>query len=163
MDAKRFAICAIADGLLAFAGCATSPQDERRRQDMEADIDEILGYELDEAEYGKPRSCLSVHEYRRIRALGDRHLLFEGRNDKQWVNMLLGRCLGLEDDSRFIMRQNLSGRACNKDRFEVMDPFDTMSNGGLGPTCILGEFRPVSKGQVAEIEARLEMRSPCYR
>jgi len=158
MDAKRIAICAIAVGLVAFTGCATSPADERRRLDMEADIDEILGYELDEAEYGRPRDCLSVHEYRNFRPLGDRHVLFEGRKDKQWVNVLLGRCLGLKDDSRFIMRQNMSGYACDKDQFEIMDPFDPVSGGGMGPTCILGEFRPVSKGQVAEIEDRLEMR-----
>jgi len=158
MDAKRIAICAIAVGLVAFTGCATSPADERRRLDMEADIDEILGYELDEAEYGKPRNCLSVRDYRKVRPLGNRHLLFEGRKDKQWVNVLLGRCLGLKDDSRFIMRQNMSGYACDKDQFEIMDPFDPVSGGGMGPTCILGEFRPVSKGQVAEIEDRLEMR-----
>ena len=158
MDAKRFATCTVATCLLAFAGCATSPEDERRRLDMEADIDEILGYELDEAEYGKPRDCLSVHEYRNFRPLGDRHLLFEGRKDRQWVNVLRGRCLGLEEDSRFIMRQNMSGRACDKDRFEIMDPFDPVSSGGMGRTCILGTFKPVSKGQVAEIEDRLEMR-----
>ena len=158
MDAKTFAICAVTAGLVAFAGCATSPADERRRLDMEADIDEILGYELDEAEYGKPRNCLSVRDYRKVRPLGNRHLLFEGRKDKQWVNVLLGRCLGLKDDSRFIMRQNMSGYACDKDQFEIMDPFDPVSGGGMGPTCILGEFRPVSKGQVAEIEDRLEMR-----
>ena len=158
MDAKRFAMCAIAAALLGFAGCATSPEDERRRQDMEADIDEILGYELDEAEYGRPKNCLSTREYRSFRPLGDRHLLFEGRKDKLWVNMLRGRCLGLEDDSRFIMRQNMSGQACAKDLFEVMDRFDPISSAGMGPTCILGEFRPVSKGQVAEIEDRLDMR-----
>ena len=158
MDAKKFALCAVAAALVAFAGCATSPEDERRRQDMEADIDEILGYELDEAEYGRPKNCLSTREYRSFRPLGDRHLLFEGRKDKLWVNMLRGRCLGLEEDSKFIMRQNMSGQVCDKDLFEVMDRFDPISSAGKGPTCVLGEFRPVSKGQVAEIEDRLEMR-----
>lgn len=158
MDAKKFAICAVAAALLALSGCAASPEDERRRQDMEADIDEILGYELDESEYGRPKNCLSTREYRSFRPLGDRHLLFEGRKDKLWVNMLRGRCLGLEEDSKFIMRQNMSGQVCDKDLFEVMDRFDPISSAGMGPTCILGEFRPVSKGQVAEVEDRLEMR-----
>jgi len=158
MEARRFVTCTVVASMLAIVGCATSPEDERRRLDMEADIDEILGYELDEAEYGKARDCLAVHEYRNFRPLGDRHILFEGRKDKQWVNVLRGRCLGLEDDSRFIMRPNMSGRTCNKDRFEIMDRFDPISSGAMGPTCALGEFRPVSKGQVAEIEDRLEMR-----
>ena len=158
MDAKRFAICAVAAALLGFAGCAASPEDERRRQDMEADIDEILGYDLDPAEVRTPKNCVSTREFRRFRPLGDRHLLFEGRKDKLWVNMLRGRCLGLEKDSKFIMRQNMSGQVCDKDLFEVMDRFDPISSAGKGSTCILGEFRPVSKGQVAEIENRLEMR-----
>ena len=158
MDVSRFATCTIAACLLTVAGCATSPEDERRRHDMEADIDEILGYELDEAEYGNPRSCLFTREYRRFRPLGDRHVLFEGRNDKLWINVLRGRCPGLEDDSKFIMRQSMSGRVCDTDLFEVMDRFDPISSAGMGPACILGEFRPVSKAQVAEIEDRLELR-----
>ena len=77
--------------LLALAACATSPEDEQRRKDMEADIDEIMSYELDKTEFGETKNCLSKNEFRSFRALGDRHLLFEGRNDKQWVNVLRGR------------------------------------------------------------------------
>ena len=158
MDTRRFTICTIVASLLAFAGCATSPEDERRRQEMEADIDDILTYELDKDEYGEAKKCLSDREYRSFRALGDRHLLFEGRNDKQWVNVLRGRCIGLRDDSKFIMRQSMSGHACDMDRFDVIDQFDPISSGGMASTCVLGEFKPVAKAQVGEIEDRLEMR-----
>lgn len=160
MDTSRFAISAIVAALLALGGCATSPEAESRRQDMEADIDEIMSYELDKTEFGDPKNCLSENQYRSFRPLGDRHLLFEGRKDKQWVNVLRGRCVGLRSDSIFVMRQTTAGRSCDMDRFDVVDRSDAlMSTGvGMGPTCVLGEFIPVAKAQVQEIEARLKMR-----
>jgi hypothetical protein len=128
---------------------------------MEADIDEILSYELDETVFGDPKNCLSEVQYRSFRALGNRHLLFEGKNDKQWVNVLRGRCSGLDDDTLFVMWQSMSGRLCDKDHFEAADRTgSSLSQGGaaMGPTCTLGEFIPVAGAQVNEIEARLEMR-----
>ena len=142
--------------LLALAACATSPEDEQRRKDMEADIDEIMSYELDKTEFGETKNCLSKNEFRSFRALGDRHLLFEGRNDKQWVNVLRGRCHGLSDDSVFIMKPTFSGRTCENDRFEVVERSSVSLS--MGIACVLGEFRPVAKGQLHEIEARLEAR-----
>jgi hypothetical protein len=158
MGARRFVLCTVIASFLMLASCATSPEDEHRRQEMEADIDEILSYELDKAEYGEPGNCLSGHEYRSYRALGDRHLLFEGRNDKQWVNVLRGRCPALDDNSKFIMWQNMSGRLCDKDHFSVLDPFDSLASANMTRLCILGVFKPVTKAQVKEIEYRLEMR-----
>jgi len=159
MGTTRYTACAAVAALLALGGCATSPEDEQRRKDMEADIDEILTYELDKTEFGDPKNCLSTNEYRSFRALGDRHLLFEGRRDKLWINVLRGRCPGLRDDSTFIMRQSMSGRTCDKDRFDVVDMGGvSVSQGVAGPTCVLGEFKPVAKAQLQEIETRLEMR-----
>lgn len=158
METRRLAICVITASLLAFAGCATSPEDEARRQEMEADIDEILGYELDPLEYGEPRDCLSDSAYRSYRALGKRHLLFQGRQGKLWVNVLRGRCSGLDDDSTFVMRPSMSGRLCALDRFNVVEPGGSLARASTAPTCILGEFKPVTEAQVREIEDRLEMR-----
>ncbi len=160
MGTSRYATCAIVAALLTLSGCAISPEAEQRRKDMEADIDEILSYELDETEYGVSKNCLSDTQYRSLRPLGDRHLLFEGRKDKQWVNVLRGRCSGLEDDSVFIMRLSTAGRACDMDRFDLADMFEQDLPRGVGirATCVLGEFIPVTKTQVEEIEARLEMR-----
>ena len=159
MGTSRYTACAAFAVLLAVGGCATSPEDDSRRQNMEADIDEILAYELDKTEFGDPKNCLSTNEYRSFRALGNRHLLFEGRRGKQWVNVLRGRCPGLRDDSTFIMKPFTGGRTCDKDRFEVIDRTDiSLSQGIVGPTCVLGEFKPVAKAQLEEIETRLEMR-----
>lgn len=125
---------------------------------MEADIDDILTYELDPLEYGETRTCLSESEFRSYHALGNRHLLFRGRQGKLWVNVLRGRCAALSDDSVFIMRPALGGRLCENDRFDVAERFDSLSSAAMAPTCILGEFKPVAEAQVKEIEDRLEMR-----
>lgn len=158
MDTRRISICALAASLLAVTGCAISPEDEQRRKDMEADIDEILSYELDPLEYGEPRKCLSSGAYRSYRALGKRHLLFLGRQDKRWVNVLRGRCSNLSKDSLFIMEPGTSAQLCEMDQFRVGDRLDSIRNASMMPTCVLGEFRPVTEAQVEEIENRLEMR-----
>jgi hypothetical protein len=156
MSIRRIAIGTVVAALLALAACATSPADEQRRKDMEADIDEILTYELDKTEFEDPGRCLRESQYRSFRPLGDRHLLFEGRNGKQWINVLHGRCVSLDDDTVFVMHLTSSGRVCDKDRFEAVD---RMALGaGMGPVCVFGEFKPVAKAQVQEIEARLEAR-----
>jgi len=157
MNNKRTASIVLVTALLTIGGCATSPEAEMRRQNMEADIDEILSYELDETEFGDPENCLSQQKYRSFRALGNRHLLFEGRNDKQWINVLRGRCVGLDRDNVFVMKPTSAGRACDMDRFEIVDRSNTLLSQGMGASCTLGEFIPVATAQVQEIEDRLEM------
>lgn len=158
MDTRRFATCTIIACFLALAGCAVSPEEERKRQEMEADIDDILSQTLDPAEYGEPRTCLRDSEVRRYRALGDRHLLFEGRQGRLWVNVLRGRCLGLDRHSIFVMRPNQAGRICDMDRFSAVDRLSPTPGADASLMCGLGEFRPVTAAQVEEIENRLEMR-----
>jgi len=158
MHTRRLAVCTIIASLLTAGGCATSPEDEARRKEIEADIDEILAYELDPAEVGEPRKCLSENEFRSQRALGDRHLLFKGKQGQLWVNVLRGRCTSLDTDGVFIMEPSLSGRLCELDRFNVVPRFESVSSAQSAPSCVLGEFKPVTEAQVKEIEARLEMR-----
>lgn len=157
MDTTRFASCAMITAFLALTGCANSALEERKREEMEADIDEILSFELDPAEYGEPRSCLRDSEYQSYRALGQRHLLFQGRQKRLWVNVLRGRCFRLDDDVTFIVRPKISGRLCDKDLFGVASRSNPLRSVDSTPNCVLGEFRPVTEDQVKEIEKRLEM------
>ncbi len=158
MNTRTLAFCTVAASFLAFAGCATSPEEELKQQEMEADIDEILSYELDPLEYGEAKDCLSDTEYRSYRALGNRHLLFKGRQGKLWVNVLRGRCFGLDDNSVFVIKPGQAGRLCDMDRFNALNPPEPLSRADTAPTCALGEFRPVTEAQVEEIENRLQMR-----
>lgn len=154
-------------GLVAFfvAACAVSPEVEERRQAIEADIDEILSLPLDPAEYGDVKRCLSDMEYRNFRPIDERHVLFEGRRDKLWMNKLRGRCSDLRFGNVLVVRQFSGSRMCDGDQFRVTDWFDWpwyrrwpwyWGSWGTGPTCTLGKFQPVTEDQVAEIEARLE-------
>lgn len=149
--------------LLLLPGCATSPEAEARRAAAEADIDEIMSYELDPDEYGEVKKCLAEHEYDNFRPLGDRHILFEGRRGKLWINTLRGRCNDLRHGDVLVVKLTMGSRMCDMDRFEVTDWFDYpwyrrwgWGGWGSGASCSLGKFHPVTEAQVAEIEAVLE-------
>ena len=152
-----------AAAFLLLPACATSPEAEARRANMEADIDEILSYELDPAEYGQVKRCLAEREYDNFRPLGDRHILFEGRRGKQWINTLRGRCHDLHHGDALVVKITMGSRMCDMDRFEVADWFDYpryrgAGSWGTGVPCALGKFHPVTEAQVAEIESVLESR-----
>ena len=121
---------------------------------MEADIDEIMEYPVDATEVGETKRCLSEGNYRSYRALGERHLLFEGRRGKQWINVLRGRCRNLDRGDFYIMEPSSGRQLCSSDQFEVADRLTSTSFGdlGVGIKCSLGEFKPVTRAQVEEIE-----------
>lgn len=168
MNAMRIlgSFCVVVAVLLA--ACATSPDVENRREAMEADIDEILSYELDPAEFGESKRCLTDNEYRSFRPLGDRHILFEGRRDRLWVNKLRGRCHDLRYGDVLVVKSFTGTRMCDMDQFQATDWFDWPwyrrwpwrwgGSWASGASCVLGKFQPVTAAQVAEIEARLEAR-----
>lgn len=168
MGAVKYAIIMAGAVALFCAGCATSPEAESRRQAIEADITEILSYELDPAEFGETKRCLSDHEYRNFRALDDRHILFEGRRDRMWINTLRGRCHDLRFGDVLIVKSFGATRMCDMDRFQVADwfgwpwyrrwPWQWGGTWGTGPACSLGKFQPVTEAQVEEIEALLKSR-----
>jgi len=124
MATKISSTFTVAATLLVLAGCATSPEEERERMEKEADIDEIVNYQLDETEVGTDKKCLPDKDYLTFRALGPRHLLFEGKNDKMWINVLRGRCSGLRFHNVFITKPANPGRLCDMDRFGVADRSD---------------------------------------
>jgi hypothetical protein len=88
-------------------------------------------------------------------------LLFEGKKDKQWINVLRGRCSGLRFNDMFITKPSNPGRLCDMDHFEAVnrsDPTVLQRLDTSGYKCMLGVFKPAVKAQVAEIEKRLKMR-----
>ena len=123
MNTVRIAIL-LAGAAALLPGCASTPDADARREAMEADIDEILSYELEPAEYGEVKRCLADREYRNFRPLGTRHILFEGRRGKQWINVLRGRCNDLRHGDVLVVRLTTGSRMCDMDRFEVTEWFD---------------------------------------
>lgn len=160
------AIIAIA---LLCNSCAQSPAVEQRRKAVEAELGAILGQPLDDGSYGMPKRCLSEHEFRSFRALDDRHLLFFGRRDRQWINKLWTRCPDLRYGTVLRVRSYSSfSRICEMDSFKVDEwfswpwyrrwPWHWGSYWSTGMTCTLGKFQPVSEAQVQAIEDVLKSR-----
>lgn len=168
MAVIKYAIYTLLAVSLLFAGCATSPEVEGQRQEIEAVIASILSEPLDPEIYGETKRCLADQEYRNFRVLDDRRLLFEGRRDKLWLNTLRMRCPDLRHHSVLVVRSFSARRMCDMDTFQASDWFDWpwyrqwpwrwWSTWGMGMNCTLGKFQPVTGSQVAEIEAVLKSR-----
>ncbi len=166
MRITKLALILACIALLFLVGCATSPEAESRRLAIEADIDAILSQPLDPAGLPEMKRCLADNDYRHFRALDERHILFEGRSDRLWVNTLRGRCSDLRYGDVLVVRSFSGMRLCDMDRFAVADWFDwpwyrrwPWQWGGswhTGMSCTLGKFQPVTADQVAEIEAVLD-------
>jgi hypothetical protein len=159
MNVRRSAVC-VAAVLLVSGGCASSPDDESQRRAIEADIQDILSLSL--GEDGKPLRCLSDVQYRGFRALDEKHMLFTGKGDRRWINVLRQRCSDLRHGSVLRVRSHSMSHICNTDRFAVDDMFEwpwysrwpwQWGAWSTGMTCTLGPFYPVTDAQVAEIEA----------
>lgn len=154
----------IALAMLA-AGCAISPEAASRRQAMDADIAALIASPPDGAAVGESKRCLADSEYQSYRALDDRHMLFEGLGDRRWINALPTSCPELRWGEVLVVRSFTPRRLCASDRFAVADWFDWPwyrrwpwhwgTRLGTGMSCTLGEFQPVTKGQVEGIEALL--------
>ena len=164
MNVRRYFVC-VAVALFFIAGCAMTPEDEDRLRAIEADIQDILS--LSPGEGSQPQRCLTEHQYRGIRPLDEKHVLFTGRGDKQWVNVLRHRCADLRHGFVLRVQSHSFSHICSTDRFAVDDWFDWpwysrapwhWGAWSTGMTCTLGEFYPVTEGQVEEIEAVIRRR-----
>lgn len=143
------------------AGCAaTSAERAEDRAATEETLERILSEPLDEAEYGKPRRCISQYAYRDFEPLGERFVVFEGPGNRLWLNELRGRCPGLDRASTLAFR-NRGFQLCELDQFKVTDvfaweryqrwPWRWMD----GIPCTLGKFQPISTEQLEALRATL--------
>ena len=153
---------------LGLAGCASSPADEKRMQEIEADINEILSLPLDEQQYGPTKRCLSQGDYSSFRPLDEKHILFKGTRKRLWINTLRSKCPDLRYGDVLVVRHFSGTQLCKDDHFTATDWFEWPwyrraptswgSTWGTGIQCTLGEFQPVTEDQVAEIDALIKKR-----
>ncbi len=139
--------------LVMCASCAVSTEEVERREQREAEIGEIISLSATDAD-GNPslKRCLRDEEYRSFRALDGRHLLFKGNQGRLWINTLKSHCPDLRLDDVLYVRVASRRRMCELDTLWFWHR-KTWHSPGM--TCALGEFRPVSEEQVAEIRAVL--------
>ena len=151
--------------LLLVPGCATTPAEEDQREAIEADILDILSLSL--GEDSEPVRCLSILQYSEIRPLDDKHLLFSGKGDRQWVNVLRHRCHDLLHNSALRIRSHSTSHVCSSDRFQVSGVSEVPSASqtpqpwgakGSRMTCTIGRFYPVTNAQLGGILAAISDR-----
>lgn len=145
ISAVKLAVALAAAALLA--GCASVPAvpDEQTLR-LNALLDEIS------RGYAVTSQCLSTSLYRNVEIIDDQHLLFRGSRDRAWMNELRSPCTGLRRNDTLLFELHGS-RACKADRVSVIETF--MGFRRTGPSCALGEFKPIPPGYVDRIDALL--------
>lgn len=150
----------LASWLALQAGCASAPAEQAQAQTKAERVEAILTEAAAADDYVAAERCLQSRRYRRIEILDDRHIVFEGRRDEHWLNVLPARCPGLRRGSSVVI-ERVSGSLCNLDSIA---PYDWLGSPwyrrwpwpwGSGPKCALGEFQPVSALQLEAIKAAL--------
>jgi hypothetical protein len=108
-------------------------------------VEEVLASSMTDADYGKPQRCLQTSQYESIEVLDKKHLLFEGRGGKYWLNTLRLECPGLRRDE--VLQLDLTtNRVCNLDTVTAI-AVRRFYIDRVSATCSLGEFQPIPKEQ----------------
>lgn len=141
--------------LLAAACLAAATAEEREPvPDDKTPItaEEILANPLGEEAYRQSLRCLSTGKYRRIEIMNHQVLVFHGRGDEMWLNILPNRCMGLQPD--MILEIEKRGmRVCARDQVRGKPRFRTDAP---SMPCSLGEFHPTRPENVTAIRDALE-------
>lgn len=97
----------------------------------------------------EPRRCVNLRRVDRTSVVSDQTILFYMKDGDILRNDLPSRCPTLMTEDTFMYRTMLS-QLCNVDTITVLTDFGF---GFIpGPTCVLGEFEPVSAEQSEELE-----------
>ena len=102
--------------------------------------EEVLANPLDDAAYADEQRCLATARYRRVDIESDRFLVFRGRGERAWINVLPRRCPGLRRDMVLAIEMR-SARVCARDQFRGLPRLGTETGTSF---CILGAFKPVA-------------------
>ena len=135
-----------------LAAAAVEKPDPAREGEPPITAEEILANPLGEEAYQQSSRCLSGGKYHRIEIMNHQVLIFHGRGDDMWLNILPNRCMGLQPD--MILQIEKRGlRVCARDQFRGVPRFrpDAPSM-----PCQLGEFHPTRADNVTAIRDALE-------
>ena len=133
---------------------AASAEDQEPAEDADSPItaEEILANPLGEEAYEQSSRCLSTGKYRRVEVMNNQVLVFHGRGDEMWLNILPNRCMGLHADMILeIERRGM--RLCARDQFRGKPRFRPEA---ASMPCTLGEFHATRPENVTAIRDALE-------
>ncbi len=95
-----------------------------------------------------PRSCIPASRIRSTEVIDDNTIIFRMRaRNEAYVNSLPVRCPNLEREGRFTY-QLRTGQICDDTTITVLELFGA----GLGVTCRLGQFRPITVAEIDELK-----------
>ena len=142
--------------LLATACVAAASVEEPGKvedsSDAEISAEEIFANPLDDDAYVRSSRCLSTGKYRRVEIMNNQILIFHGRGENIWLNVLPNRCLGLQPD--MILRIEKRGmRLCARDQFRGVPRFQGEAD---SMPCTLGDFNPMRPENVAAMRDALD-------
>ena len=140
---------ALVVGLVAVLASATGAGEWTAEEIPPAE--EVLANPLDNAAYVKEARCLATSRYRQVEIVTDRLLVFRGRADRAWINLLPRRCPGLRRDMVLAIEVR-SARVCARDQFRGMPRIGTQTGTSF---CILGAFHPVEADNLDSIQRAL--------
>lgn len=142
--------------LLAVACVAAAPAEKPEQAVDESEsaltAEEILANPLGNDAYEQSSRCLSTAKYRRVEIMNNQVLVFHGRNDEMWLNILPNRCMGLQTDM-ILSIEKRGMRLCARDQFRGEPRFRP---DGSSMPCSLGEFHPTRPENVTAIRDALE-------
>jgi hypothetical protein len=93
------------------------------------------------------QQCVSLQRISRTEVINSSNILFYMRNRTIFLNTLPHKCPGLRRRDGFAYKTSIN-QLCNVDTITVIRGGNPSSPAGLGSTCGLGMFRPVSAEQV---------------
>ena len=137
--------------LATAAVVAAEPTDDAPEPQLTAE--EILANPLDDDAYQQSSRCLSTGMYRRVEVMNNQVLIFHGRGEERWLNILPNRCLGLQPDM-ILTFETRGMRLCERDQFSGSPRFgpDTPSI-----PCSLGKFHGMPKENISAIRDALDV------
>ena len=91
-----------------------------------------------------PVSCVAMSRIERTLVLNDRAILFVGRGDRAYVNLLEADCPTLKTNGLFRYRIDSGIRTARLCSTQAITVIDRLTN-TLSYTCRLGRFHPVTK------------------
>lgn len=108
-----------------------------------------------QASESEARKCINLRQVDHTSVVSDRTILFYMNGGDVLRNELPSRCPTLLTEDKFMYRTMLN-QLCSVDTITVLTDFGF----GFvpGPTCMLGEFEPISAAQGEELERRKDER-----
>lgn len=123
--------------LAVLAGCATSPEQERRAAEVEAESRRELAAELAGLVRGDTTSCLPVVGRTAVSSEGyGDAIVYRVSDDLKYVTQTSGGCEGVGRRDDILVTRTPQGRVCSGDIAQTFDRVSRFPTGG----CSFGEF-----------------------